>query len=179
MNSYSRILNCINHHLVTCYCRNPGNLLWVSPTYYNLKGYFPFSSSIMIHINFSLKVSRAASASSAPPHLVSGVFTVAISGDLGTPWRSESWCLANLANLANLSCVSSCSAILRNIEHQEYKLYKHGQMFELWIQIFVGHRPSSSQRSSSTLMQHSTVSSVCPGPGHAVTSAMTTNLWWC
>ena len=114
MNSYSRILNWINHHLVTCYCRNPGNLLWVSPTYYNLKGYFPFSSSIMIHINFSLKVSRAASASSAPPHLVSGVFTVAISGDLGTPWRSESWCLADLANLANLSPPALPSSIILN-----------------------------------------------------------------
>ena len=83
----------------------------------------------MIHINFSLKVSRAASAS---PHLVSGVFSVAISGDLGTPRRSESWCLADLANLANLANLSPpCSAILHNIEHQEYKLHKHGQMFEL------------------------------------------------
>ena len=178
MNSYSRILNWINHHLdlVTCYCRNPGNLLWVSPTFYNLKGYFPFSSSIMIHINFSLKVSRAASAS---PHLVSGVFSVAISGDLGTPRRSESWCLADLANLANLP--SSIILNTRNINFINTDKCLNLNPNICWT-------PSSRQRRSSTLMQHSTESwpqsaaaqsPVCPGPGPAVTSAVTTELWWC
>ena len=131
----------------------------------------------MIHINFSLKVSRAAS---APPHLVSGVFTVAISGDLGTPWRSESWCLADLANLANLSPPALPSSIILNTRNINFINTDKCLNFESKYLLDTEQQSEEQQHSYATFYRElASVSSVCPDPGHAVTSAMTTNLWWC